>query len=302
MNSPDNGPAPGPGGITDFAGRVAFVTGGARGIGLGIVRALLRRGANVAVADVDAGALERARELLAVPPSRLRCYQLDVTDREQYATVAAEVRDDLGEVSLLFNNAGIIDSASPSRLTFEMWDHVVGINLSGVYNGFQTFVPGMVAAPHRCHIVSTSSEAGLVEAGSGFLYHASKYAVAGLSESFRRELAHFGIGVSVLFPGPVATGIVENTRRLRPDTAPTHSARVTRILDTAHQLLNEQGASPDGVGELVLDAVETNAPYIATRNEIGDELRRRTEELTAAMEHAETFLAKFAATTGQVAG
>ncbi|GAA5086895.1 NAD(P)-dependent dehydrogenase (short-subunit alcohol dehydrogenase family) [Thermocatellispora tengchongensis] len=286
-------------GITDFEGRVAFVTGGARGIGLGIVRALLRRGANVAIADISAGALERARDRLGASPARLRCYQLDVTDRERYARVAAEVHRDLGEVTLLFNNAGIIDSVSPSKLSYEMWGHVMGVNLDGVYNGIQTFVPGMLASPRRCHVVNTSSEAGLVEAGSGFLYHASKYAVIGMSESLRRELAHFDVGVSVLFPGPVATDIVENTRSLRPDTAPPHSERVTRILDSAHKLLNDQGASPDGVGELVLGAVETNAAYIATRNELGEYLRRRNDELTAAMRHAESFLASFDATAEQ---
>lgn len=280
-------------GITDFEGRVAVVTGGARGIGLGIVRALLRRGANVAVADISAEALEQARDLLDVPPSRLRCYRLDVADREQYADVAAEVQRALGEVTLLFNNAGVLDSASPRRLSFEMWDYVMGINLAGVYNGIQTFVPAMLDSPRRCHVVNTSSEAGLVEAGSGFLYHASKFAVVGMSESLRRELAYFDVGVSVLFPGPVATGIIQNTRELRPDSAPAHSARVSQILDTAHKVLSEQGASPDGVGELVLDAVETNAPYIATRNELGDYLRRRDDELDAAMKHAESFLGGF---------
>lgn len=273
-------------GSTDVDGRVAFVTGGARGIGLGIVRALLRRGAHVAIADVSTDALEQAR---AAFDERVRCYRLDVADRDRYAEVAAEVKRDLGDVTLLFNNAGIIDSVSPARATHQMWDHVMGINLGGVHNGIQEFLPGMLAA-QRGHIVNTSSEAGLLHAGSGFLYHASKYAVVGMSESLREELAHHGIGVSVLFPGPVATDIVENTRRLRPDTAPAHSARVTRILDAAHQQLREQGAAPDGVGELVLDAVERNALYIATRDVIADHLRRRTEELCAAMTYAETFL------------
>jgi NAD(P)-dependent dehydrogenase (short-subunit alcohol dehydrogenase family) len=283
-------------GITDFAGRTAFVTGGARGIGLGIAAALLRRGANVAIADIDADAFERARATLDVPPSRLRCYRLDVADREQYADVAAEVREDFGVVTLLFANAGVIDSVSPARATYQMWDYVMGINLEGVYNGIQTFLPEMLAAPGRCHVVTTSSEAGLIHAGSGFLYHAAKYAVIGLSEALRDELAHHGIGVSALFPGPVATDIVQNTRRMRPAAAPAHSPRVTRILDSAHQQLNEEGAAPDAVGELVLDGVERNAAYIATRDFLPDRLRGRTEELCAAMEHAERFLARFVAT------
>jgi NAD(P)-dependent dehydrogenase (short-subunit alcohol dehydrogenase family) len=277
-------------GIADFAGRVAFVTGGARGIGLGIVRALLRRGANVAMADISGDALEEARDLLAVSSVRLRGYQLDVANREQYAEVAAEVDRDLGEVSLLFNNAGIIDSVSPTMLSFDMWDYVMGINLEGVYNGIQTFVPQMISSPRRCHVVNTSSEAGLVQAGSGFLYHASKFAVVGMSESLRAELAHHRVGVSVLFPGPVATDIVQNTRGLRPETAPTHSERVTQILDTAHQALNEYGAAPDAVGELVLDAVERNLPYIGTRNELGPYLQQRNEDLVAAMVHAAEFM------------
>lgn len=283
-------------GITDFADRVAFVTGGARGIGLGIVKALLRRGATVAVADISVDALEGARGALEVSADRLRCYRLDVADRDQFADVAAKVERDLGDVSLLFNNAGIIDSVSPTRLSYEMWDYVMGINLEGVYNGIQTFVPGMIAAPRRCHIVNTSSEAGLAEGGSGFLYHASKYAVVGLSESLRRELAHLGVGVSVLFPGPVATDIVENARNLRPETAPSHTARVSQILDMAHQALNEHGARPDSVGELVLEAVETNAGYIATRNSTGPHLHARTAALTEAMAHAEAFLASVGAT------
>lgn len=281
--------------LTDFGGRTAFVTGGARGIGRGIVRALLRRGARVAVADISTDSLTRLRDELDVDESRLGCYQLDVADREQFADVAAAVGAELGDVSLLFNNAGVIDSASPARLSYPMWDHVMGINLEGVYNGIQTFLPVMIAAEQRCHIVNTSSEAGLMEAGSGFLYHASKYAVVGLSESFRRELAHFQIGVSVLFPGPVATDIVQNTRGLRPSSAPAHSTRATHILDTAHEVLKAQGASPDAVGELVLDGVEHDAPYIATRSELLPYLRLRTEALGAAMAHADEFLAAQAA-------
>lgn len=279
-------------GIGDFEGRVAFVTGGARGIGRGIVRALLRRGANIAIADISSAALEEVRRELGEPGERVRTYQLDVSDREAYAEVGAAVARDLGEVTLLFNNAGIIDSVSPSQLNYRMWDYVMGINLAGVYNGIQTFVPAMLTSPHRCHVVNTASEAGLLEAGSGFLYHASKYAVVGMSESLRRELAHSGVGVSVLFPGPVATDIVQNTRHLRPDDTPPHSARVTAILDTAHRILNDAGARPDDVGELVLDAVEHDLPYIATRNGLSDMLDARNAELRTAMEHAERFLAE----------
>jgi len=279
-------------GITDFEDRVAFVTGGARGIGLGVARALLRRGARVVVADIDPGALERARREFPQASDRLHTAELNVADRDQYAAVGDIVGREVGHVSLLFNVAGIIDSVSPSQLSYGMWDYVMGINLAGVYNGIQTFAPAMVASKQRAHIVNVASEAGVVEAGSGFLYHASKAAVLGMSESLRRELAHMDVGVSVLFPGPVATDIVQNTRGVRPDTAVAHSERVTKILDTAHQHLNRMGADPEAVGELVLDAVERDQPYIATRNEIGGQLAERNRALLAAMQYAESFLAE----------
>lgn len=275
--------------MQDLEGRTAFITGGARGIGLGIARALARQGVQLALADIDESALRAAQdELSASVPTRT--YVLDVTDRDAYARVAEAVRTDLGPVTLLFNNAGVIDSAGPTRMSYDMYDHVMKINLDGVYNGFQTFVPSMIADGTPCHIVSTSSEAGLAQFGSGFLYHASKYAVVGLSESMRVELASFGIGVSVLNPGPVATDIVENARQSRPRSAPAHSTKVNTILDTAHQILHEYGASADKVGELVLDAVLHNKPYIHTQNSARDALTRRTAEIVESMDFANDYL------------
>ncbi|MFF2085389.1 SDR family oxidoreductase [Nocardia sp. NPDC058176] len=273
-------------GIDDFADRVAFVTGGSRGVGRGIVRALLRRGAIVAIADKYPEPIDLGED---ADPTRLRSYQLDVSDREQYARVAAEVKRDLGEVTLLFNNAGIADSASPSRMSYQMWDHMLGVNLGGVYNGIQTFTPDMIESPRRCHIVNTASEAGLVAGGSGFLYTASKYGVVGLSESLRFELAHHGIGVSVLSPGPVATDIVENTRRLRPAEAGDHTARTGQMLDLVHEILHLHGLDPDLVGEYTVQAVESNAAYINTRNTTTELLRQRTDAIIAAMDHAQDF-------------
>jgi NAD(P)-dependent dehydrogenase (short-subunit alcohol dehydrogenase family) len=203
------------------------------------------------------------------------------------------VASEVGEVSLLFNVAGIIDSMSPSRLDHRMWDYLMGINLAGVYHGIHTFAPAMIASERRAHIVNVASEAGLVEAGSGFLYHASKSAVLAMSESLRRELDHMNVGVSVLFPGPVATDIVQNAREARPDAVAAHSARVTNILDSAHEHLNRVGANPDAVGELVLDAVERDVLYVATRNEIGELLAERNRAVLAAMQYAETFLSEY---------
>jgi NAD(P)-dependent dehydrogenase (short-subunit alcohol dehydrogenase family) len=179
--------------LHDLSGRTAFITGGARGIGLAVARSLAVRGVAVAIADVDEESLTSALDDLSTR-TRATAFTLDVTDQQAFVAAADEAEQTLGLVTVLVNNVGIIDSVSPSRMNRAMWQHVMGINLDGVYNGLETFVPRMIRRGGDAHIVNTASVAGLIESGSGFLYHASKFAVVGPSESLRSELAHHGIG------------------------------------------------------------------------------------------------------------
>jgi 2-hydroxycyclohexanecarboxyl-CoA dehydrogenase len=272
--------------LESLAGRTAFITGGARGIGLGIARACLREGVKVAIVDLD-------REVLASAKADLNSlgivetWVLDVRDRVAYAGVADDVESQLGPVSLLFNNAGVISSVSPSKMEYVMWDWMIDINLHGVYNGIQTFVPRMIARGDDSYMVNTSSGAGLATTGSGFLYHASKYAVVGLSEALHSELTHHHIGVSVLCPGMVATDIVTNTVSMRPDDAIEPSARVQGILGAASAALHEFGASAEEVGDMVIDAVKHNRFWIHTDDSMSVAIETRTEAILAAMPNAE---------------
>ncbi|MEU7003587.1 SDR family oxidoreductase [Nonomuraea sp. NPDC046570] len=274
--------------MDSLSGRTAFVTGGARGIGLAIARSLAGRGVSVAVADLDDPALERAEDELSAVTSA-RSYKLDVRDRQRYADVADTVEAELGPVSIVVNNAGILDSVSPSRMDHALWDYVMGVNANGVYNGLQAFVPRMIERGLGGHIVNTASAAGLFVDGesllyrSGFLYHASKFAVVGLSESLRVELAHHGIGVSVLCPGPVATDGVDNARRLRPADAPERSAKIETILEAAQNMVRDQGVQPSVVGELVVDAIIHDRPYILTAPDNAAPIRARMEALLDAV-------------------
>ncbi|MFI6825516.1 SDR family oxidoreductase [Kribbella sp. NPDC050241] len=274
--------------MDSLAGHTAFVTGGARGIGLAIARSLAGRGVSVAVADLDEPSLHAAdAELSAVTTSR--SYLLDVRDRLRYAEIADAVEAELGPVSIVVNNAGVIDSVAPSRMDHTLWDYVMGVNAGGVYNGLQAFVPRMIERGLGGHIVNTASAAGLFVDGqsllykSGFLYHASKYAVVGLSESLRVELARHGIGVSVLCPGPVATDMVENTQRFRPADAPVRSATITTILAAAQKLVRDEGVQPSVVGELVVDAIIHDRPYILTAPDNAVPIRSRMEALLDAV-------------------
>ena len=157
-------------------GMTAFITGGARGIGLGIARAFAREGTKLALVDIDETALNAARTELSERTS-VETFILDVRDREAYARVADEVEARLGPVSILCNNAGVAASADVAHMTYELWDWVMGINLKGLINGIQTLVPRMIEHKIPAHIVNTASGAGLIAEGSGLQYATSKFAV-----------------------------------------------------------------------------------------------------------------------------
>ena len=235
-------------------GKAAFIAGGARGIGLGIARAFARAGAKLALADIDQTALAAAKSELA-GLTAVETFVLDVRDRPAYARVADEAESRLGPVSTLCNNAGVAGATHVMRLSYEYWDWVMGINLNGVFNGIQTFLPRMLERGGGAYIVNTAPGAGLA-AASGLLYNTSKFAVVGLSESLRQELAPLRIGVSVLCPGPVNMKIISNSRATRP--AESRTADEARVWETITAQANSflaQGADPNDVGEMVLAGV-----------------------------------------------
>jgi NAD(P)-dependent dehydrogenase (short-subunit alcohol dehydrogenase family) len=273
-------------------GRTAFITGGARGIGLGIARAFHAAGARVALADVDADALAAAKTSLAAGSApagdaSVETVVLDVRDRDAFARAADQVEARIGPVSLLFNNAGIAGFAPVTRLTYAAWDWVLDINVGGVVNGIQTFLPRILQRGGGGHIVNTASGAGLAATASGMLYTTSKFAVVGLSEALRIELEPFAIGVSVLCPGPVRTRIIDNTLANRPDgalapTTPEEAAMHEAAMRQASAFL-DAGTRPERVGEMVLAGVKDNQPYIHTDRIMEQLIKTRTEALLASL-------------------
>jgi NAD(P)-dependent dehydrogenase (short-subunit alcohol dehydrogenase family) len=271
--------------MTDVQGRTAFITGAANGIGLGIARSFARAGAKLALVDISADALRRAKtELQEI--TRVETFQFDVRDRGAYASAAEAAERALGPISLLFNNAGVAAGAPPEKMTYELWDWGIGINLNGVINGIQTFLPKMVERGQGGHIVNTASGAGLAATGAYVLYTTAKFGVVGLSESLNLELAPAGIGVSVLCPGPVATDILQRSADAAPKDGLSLSkeqeqqgaeltAQMTQIL--------KQGTSPDDVGKMVLKAVRENGLYIHTDRMMEDFIKSRAKALLDAL-------------------
>jgi NAD(P)-dependent dehydrogenase (short-subunit alcohol dehydrogenase family) len=264
--------------MKDFAGRTAFVTGGAHGIGIGLVRALLAEGCKVAIADIRKDSIERA--LSEVKNPRAMGVEVDVSSRDAMRRAADEVEAKFGPVSLLFNNAGINLFQTIEDSSYDDWDWIMGANLHGPINGVMTFAPRMVAAGAGGYIVNTASMAAFLAAGVPGIYNTTKFAVRGMSESLRGSLAPHGIGVSVLCPGLVKSYIYASDdirpERLKGSAKPVDRKNVQRLAD-----IHEFGMEPDVIAARVLDAMRENRFYIFTHPEFKDELRELFDEVLA---------------------
>jgi 3-oxoacyl-[acyl-carrier protein] reductase len=192
-------------------GRVALVTGGGRGIGREYCRALAEEGAAVAVADIDAASAEETAAAIAgsgVPTAGLH---VDVSDRESTLGLAAAVRERLGPVDILVNNAAIYHSMRMDpQLTVDIdyWRRVFAVNLDGALLMTQAVAPMMIEAGWGRVIMQTSTAAYL---GGGGHYAVSKLALLGLTRGFAKELGRHGITVNAIAPGVVFTEATEAT-------------------------------------------------------------------------------------------
>jgi NAD(P)-dependent dehydrogenase (short-subunit alcohol dehydrogenase family) len=262
--------------MKDFAGRTAFVTGGANGVGLGLARALLAEGCNVAIADIRQESIDAALKSLA--HAKVMGIRVDVSSRPDMARAADAVEARFGTVSLLFNNAGINLFQTIEDSSFDDWDWIMGVNLHGPINGVMTFVPRMIGAGTGGYVVNTASMAAFLAAGVPGIYNTTKFAVRGLSESLRASLAPRGIGVSVLCPGLVKSYIYASNdvrpAALKAGAKPVDQEFVKRLAD-----IHEFGMEPDVVAARTLEAMRENRYHVFTHPEFKDELRELFDEV-----------------------
>jgi NAD(P)-dependent dehydrogenase (short-subunit alcohol dehydrogenase family) len=256
--------------MEQLAGKTAFVTGGASGIGLGLARAFLATGMNVMLADVEELALQSALHSLSDHGSRVAGALCDVAQRESLQRAAAAAFTAFGKVHILCNNAGVSRAGPVEGIALSDWDWVVGVNLMGVVHGIEIFLPHIKVHGEGGHIINTASMAGLVPGALSGPYAATKFGVVGLSEVLAEELAGSDIGVSVLCPGWVRTRMVDNGRN-RPAR---FGGRFDLASDTANAQRNKrflaavaQGMDPDAVAALVLRAVRERRLYVFTHIE-----------------------------------
>ena len=204
--------------MQDIKGKTAYVSGAASGIGFGVASALAQAGANVAMVDIRAEALEEARARVHNLGAHVETYVSDVSDAALLEETAAAIEAQFGAIHIVCNNAGVsMLGVRLEEIPRSDWDWVIDVNIKGVINGIRTFVPRMRRHGESGHIVNTASIAGL-QVNPNFrtgAYAMTKYAVVALSEALEQELAGSGIGVSVLCPAAVDTGI-HLSARARP--------------------------------------------------------------------------------------
>jgi NAD(P)-dependent dehydrogenase (short-subunit alcohol dehydrogenase family) len=271
--------------MREVAGKTAFVTGGASGIGLGIARTLARAGVKVAIADVRPEALRAAAASLAKEGLSALTVELDVSRRPAWPAAADRVERELGTVQILCSNAGINFIGATQEATYEDWDFALQVNVGGAISAVKTFVPRMIAKGSEGHVVVTSSVSGLFTGPGAGVYVTTKFALVGLAEALRADLKPKGIGVSVLCPGPVKSELFESTLAVRPRAlAATGSVPIVPPgVAREHTPIFTTAPTGEDIGRHVLDGIRRDELYILTHPEIRPVLEARAKALLAAL-------------------
>lgn len=268
--------------MNDVEGKVAFITGGGGGIGLGMAKVFAEAGMKVVIADIRQDHLDAAMAGFENTNFQVHAIKLDVTDRAAFARAADEAEAVFGPVQIVCNNAGINMFSPMDESTYDDWDWIMGVNLGGVINGVQTFVRRIKALGQGGQIVNTASMAAFITGPGAGIYTTSKFAVRGMTESLRWSLAPYNIGVSVLCPGLVNSTIYESDK-IRPAAlsgakGPVDEGFMKRLAE-----LHKVGMDPVDVGEKVLAGIRANDLYIFPHPEFRDELREIFDEILVAV-------------------
>jgi NAD(P)-dependent dehydrogenase (short-subunit alcohol dehydrogenase family) len=277
--------------MRELAGKTAFVTGGASGIGFALGQALASAGMNVMLADIETDALTAAVESLRTLRPAVRGAACDVTDPASVEHAANTTYQVFGNVHVVCNNAGVGGGSGIDTIALDTWRWVIDVNLMGVLHGIRTFLPHIRRHGEGGHIVNTASMAGMNSSLGFSPYSASKFAVVNMSEGLAMQLAPEGIGVTVLCPGFVRTRIWQAGRNrperygpaLTPDPASPAGAFLARLAE-----LGESGLEPSDVAAQVLTAIREDELYVFTHHSADwrAELEQRFAAILAAMDKA----------------
>ncbi len=271
--------------MKEFKNKVAVITGGASGIGRGIAERCVREGMKVVLAGINEANLATAEAELKALGGEVIGVRTDVAKRADVEALAKKTLDRFGAVHLLVNNAGVGAGSTPWEATWNDWEWVIGVNLWGVIHGVKVFTPLMLAQNTECHIVNTSSIAGLGIASSVAPYGVSKHAVVALSETLYLALEERKalVKVSVLCPAFVKTKIMSAARN-RPAELQDEPVEMPPEAQAFMDFMNaavEGGISPLKVADQVFEAIKQEKFYILTHPEFAPVIQMRVDSLLA---------------------
>jgi NAD(P)-dependent dehydrogenase (short-subunit alcohol dehydrogenase family) len=237
--------------VKQFDDRVAAITGAGSGIGRALAKELARRGAHLALCDIDEAGLADTVAQCEGRAVKVTSQRVDVADRDAVHAWADQVVLDHGRVNLIVNNAGVALGATVEGMSYDDFEWLMSINFWGVVHGTKAFLPHLKAAGEG-HIVNLSSVFGLISVPSQSAYNAAKFGVRGFTDALRMELdmAHCGVSATTIHPGGIKTNIARNARMDPSATAMGGSADPARDFDKIAM------TSPDKAARQILAAVE----------------------------------------------
>lgn len=286
--------------MKNVAGKVAFITGGASGLGLAMARSFTGAGMKVAIADIEDSALEAAKVEFTESNADVITIKVDVTDREALEDAAKQTQSAFEKVHVVCNNAGVALSGNIKDHTYKDWDWVTNVNIGGVINGMQVFTNRILSHGEGGHIVNTASMAGLVGGQGMSIYDTSKFAVVGMTEAIAADLSHYNIGASVLCPGFVNTSIYTSERN-RPVSLGGEQASAFSLTNDENRSQEEKAAlqasldamlDPALIGDMTLHAILENEFWILSHPYFKDIVNARAAGISDAFDRWSSFIAQ----------
>ena len=266
--------------MRELKGKAAVVTGGGSGIGRELALACAREGMGVMLADIDEPGMKETAALIAPLGAVVETMRCDVSKPQEVEALANMAWKRLGYVRLVFNNAGVAVAGPAWTATLEDWKWTFDINLMGVVHGIRAFVPRMIAQGGEGHVVNTASVAGLVNIPGSAVYCASKHAVVSLSECLHHDLrvAQSKVGVSVLCPAYVNTGIGDSARN-RPKELAATNPLAAPYEEAVREALKHGRVSAAEVAKATIDGVKEGRFYILTHDKILGAIESRMQDI-----------------------
>ena len=268
----------------EWQGRVAFISGGVSGLGLGIAQAFSNAGMRLALSyRNEAYRAEAARWFAEHGREEPLWIKLDVLDRDGWAAAAEQVEAHFGAVHVLCNNAGVSVFGDTAEASHADFDWIMGVNFGGVVNGVVAFLPRLKAASGRRHVVNIASMAAYLSGPQAGIYTASKFAVRGLTESLRYNLVAHGIGCSLVCPALIRTNAWDSAFRRPAEFAESGFGAVNRAELAQFGTAFQAGMDPLEAGTKIVAGMTRDAGLIFTHPEFAEDFRAICEDSLAAL-------------------